>query len=104
MSLLRRQGDDVIIAVGDNAGATIVAERSPLLGAGIKVRPILPGGVEAAETPAMITLDAERRAKLIAFVTEGRMPDDVKARIISQLEEEEVSSETVTRLEARMGS
>ena len=104
VSLLRRQGDDVIIAVGDNAGATIVAERSPLLGAGIKVRPILPGGVEAAEAPAMITLDAERRAKLIAFVTEGRMPDDVKARIISQLEEEEVSSETVTRLEARMGS
>jgi hypothetical protein len=52
----------------------------------------------------MITLDADRRAKLIAFVTDGRMPDDVKARIIGQLEEEQVSSETVTRLEARMGS
>ena len=102
--LLRRQGDDVIITVGEAAGATIVAERSPLLGAGIKVRPIQPGGVEVAAEPEMITLDAERRAKLIAFVSEGRMPDEVKARIIGQLEEDEVSSETVARLEARMGS
>ena len=104
VTLLRRQGDDVIIDAGAAAGATIVAERSPLLGAGIKVRPIQPGGVEAAPEPEMITLDAERRAKLIAFVNDGRMPDDVKARIIGQLEEEQVSSETVTRLEARMGS
>lgn len=104
VTLLRRQGDDVIISFGDNAGAVIVAERSPLLGAGIKVRPIRPGGVEAAPEPEMITLDADRRAKLIAFVTDGRMPEEVKARIIGQLQEEQVSSETVTRLEARMGS
>lgn len=104
ITLLRRQGDDVIIGVGDNAGATIVAERSPLLGAGIRVRPIRPGGAAAAPEPEMIALDAERRARLIAFVSEGRMPEDVKARIIGQLEEDEVSSETVTRLEARMGS
>jgi len=106
VTLLRRQGDDVIIGVGDNAGATIVAERSPLLGAGIKVRPIRPGGVEAMPEPVpeMIILDEERRAKLIAFVSEGRMPEDVKARIIGQLVAEEVSSETVARLEARMGS
>lgn len=104
VSLLRRQGDDVIIAVGEAAGATIVAERSPLLGAGIKVRPIRPGGVEPEPEPEMITLDPDRRARLIAFVSEGRMPDDVKARIISQLEADEVSSETVARLESRMGS
>ena len=104
VELLRRQGDDVIITVGENARATIVAERSPLLGTGIKVRPIRPGGEVAAVEPEMITLDDERRAKLIAFVNEGRMPDDVKARIISQLEADEVSSKTVTRLEARMGS
>lgn len=104
VTVLRRQGDDVIVAVGENAGATIVAERSPLLGAGIKVRPIVPGGVAEEPAPEMITLDADRRARLIAFVTEGQMPDDVKARIIGQLQEEQVSSETVTRLESRMGS
>ncbi len=102
--LLRRQGDDVIIDVSDVAGATIVAERSPLLGAGIKVRPIRPGAPETLAEPQMITLDADRKAKLLAFVTDSRMPDDVKARIISQLEQEEVSSETVARLESRMGS
>ncbi len=102
--LLRRQGDDVIIDVSDVAGATIVAERSPLLGAGIKVRPIRPGAPETLPAPEMITLDADRKAKLLAFVTDSRMPDDVKARIISQLEQEEVSSETVARLESRMGS
>jgi RND family efflux transporter MFP subunit len=104
VTLQRRQGDDVIISVGENAGATIVAERSPLLGAGIKVRPTMPGAELTNAAPEMITLDADRRAKLIAFVNEGRMPDDVKARIIGQLEQDEVPSETVTRLESRMGS
>ena len=104
VEVLRRQGDDVIVAVGPHVGATIVAERSPLLGAGIKVRPIVPGAETAAAEPQMIALDDDRRAKLIAFVSEGRMPDDVKARIIGQLEQDEVSSETVTRLESRMGS
>ncbi len=103
VTLMRRQGDDVIVTVGGFAGATIVTERSPLLGAGIKVRPIRPGGVEEVATPELITLDDDRRAKLIAFVSAGRMTDDVKARIIGQLEEEQVSSETVTRLESRMG-
>lgn len=104
VALLRRQGDDVIIDVGALAGATVVAERSPLLGAGIKVNPIRPGGAEESEEPQMIALDAARRAKLVAFVTDSRMPDEVKARIIGQLEEEQVSSETVERLESRMGS
>jgi multidrug efflux pump subunit AcrA (membrane-fusion protein) len=104
VDLLRRQGDDVIVGLRDLAGATIVAERSPLLGAGIKVRPIQPGGAQEVAASDMITLDADRRAKLIAFVTDGRMPDEVKARIIGQLEQEQVSSETVTRLESRMGS
>lgn len=104
VTLLRRQGDDVIIGVGALAGATIVAERSPLLGTGIRVNPIRPGGAEEPTEPEMIALDAERRAKLVAYVTESPMPDEVKARIIAQLEEEEVSSETVERLESRMGS
>lgn len=105
VTLLRRQGDDVIISVGAAAGAMIVAERSPLLGAGIKVRPIGAAVVQEQEaTPEMIVLDAERRAKLIAFVSEGGMPDNEKERIIGQLEADEVSSETVARLERRMGS
>lgn len=68
------------------------------------MNPIVPGGEEPAAEPEMITLDAERRARLLAFVNDSRMPDDVKARILAQLEADEVSSETVARLESRMGS
>ena len=104
--LLRRQGDDVIVSFGDLTGRAIVAERSPLLGVGIKVSRVAPVGETAAApaAPAMIALDPDRRARLIAFVTEGPMPDDVKARILSQLEQDEVATETVERLESRMGS
>ncbi len=106
VELLRRQKDDVIIRVGPLAGRQIVAERSPLLGAGIGVRPIDPNAA-AAEPPAppeMVTLDAERRAKLIAFIDESRMPDAVKERTKSQLEGDEVPADVVARLESRMGS
>jgi multidrug efflux pump subunit AcrA (membrane-fusion protein) len=106
--VLRRQGDDVIIRVRGLAGRAIVAERSPLLGAGIKINPIRPGQAEESmdepDAPEMVVLDDERRAKMIAFVTDSRMPDNVKARLLGQLEQEEVSSETVNRLESRMGS
>ena len=103
VTVLRRQGDDVIVEAGALAGARIVAERSPLLGAGIGVRPIDPEA--SAETPEEdIVLDEDRRARLIAFVEGGRMPDDVKSRIISQLEQPQVPAATVARLEARMGS
>lgn len=104
--LLRRQGDDVIIGVDGLAGQRIVAERSPLLGAGIGVKPIDPNAAEVADNPepeADIELDEERRAKLIAFVEAGRMPDAVKSRIIGQLEQPAVPAETVARLESRMG-
>jgi RND family efflux transporter MFP subunit len=105
VDLLRRQGDDVIISLRGFAGQMIVAERSPLLGAGIKVDPIAPPGTEpVVATPEMIVLDPERRARLVAFVTDGRMPDDVKTRILGQLEQDEILAETVARLERRMGS
>ena len=103
VDVLRRQGDDVIIAAADLAGASVVMERSPLLGAGIKVRAVRPGVAEG-EVAEMIALDDDRRARLIAYVSDGPMPEDVKARIIAQLEQDEVSSETVERLESRMGS
>lgn len=104
VELLRRQGDYVIIRARGLRGQTIVAERSPLLGAGIKVKPLLPGAGDAPPTPQeMVALDAERKAKLVAFVQGSRMPADVKTRILTRLEEPEVPMEMVDRLESRMG-
>jgi len=104
VDVLRRQDDDVIVTVRGLAGKWIVAERSPLLGAGIKVNPLRPGAAEEEpEEPEMIALDAARKAKIVTFVESSRMPDEAKQRILSQLSGEEVPVETVNRIESRMG-
>ena len=106
--VLRRQGDDVIIRARGLRGERIVAVRSPLLGAGIGVRPLTAEEASAppaeAPPPETVALDPERRAKLVAFVTDSRMPDNVKTRILGQLENDEVPAEMVANLERRMGS
>ena len=104
VTLLRRQGDDVLVRAPDLAGRSVVAERTPLLGAGIKVRALRPGAAAAPEEPEMLELSAERRAKIRAFVeANARMPDEAKARILAQLEQEKVPAQVVRRIEERMG-
>lgn len=103
VTLLRRQGDDVLVTGAGMAGALVVAERSPLLGAGIRVRPIVPGQ-EAAEE-AMLTLDPERRSRLVAAVEgNARLPEEARARLLAQLAEPQVPAAVVTRIESGMGS
>ncbi|MEM7614582.1 MAG: HlyD family efflux transporter periplasmic adaptor subunit [Pseudomonadota bacterium] len=111
VTVLRRQGDDVIVS-GAPEGQTYVLARGPQLGEGVRIRPLTitpdaeaPADVTpaVAETAAM-DLEPERRARLIAFV-EGnrRMPEEVKARLLSQLEAPQVPLQVVERLERRMG-
>lgn len=103
VSLLRRQGNDVLIRSRDLVDREVVAERTPLLGAGIKVRPLRAGAPVPTE-PEMVELTEERRAKLLAFVEgNNRMPAEVKTRILSQLAQDKVPAEVVSRLESRMG-
>ena len=102
VQLVRRQGDDVLVRGPGLNGREVVEARSPLLGAGIQVKPIRRGA--APETPQMVELTDERRAKLLAFVEANtRMPKDVKQRILARLSEPKVPAEMVTRLETRMG-
>lgn len=105
VELVRRQGDDVLIRGAGLKDRQVVIGRTPLLGAGIKVRPLRQGaGLEAASPPEMIELSAERRAALMTLV-EGntRMPDAVKARLLQQLAKAEVPSNLIDRIEARKG-
>ena len=51
VKILGRQGDAVIVAVGDLAGREIVTERSTFLGAGIRVRPIRPADPPGSDPP-----------------------------------------------------
>ena len=108
--VLRRQGDDVIVDVRGIAGREVVVERSPLLGAGIRINPIRPATSASAVPPEMptqpetIVLTPERRAGLIAFVeANNRMPDEAKARMLEQLAQDQVPAQVVARLEDRMG-
>lgn len=104
VEVLRRQGDDVLVAGALVAGREVVAERTPLLGAGIKVRALRTGPQAEAAAPEMLELSAERREKLVAFVTASeRMPEEAKARIIAQLEQAQVPADVVQRLEQRIG-
>ncbi len=101
--LVRRQGDDVLVRGADLAGREVVRARTPLLGPGIQVRP-LRGEAVVPEERAMLELDAERRARLVAFV-EGntRLPEAAKTRILNQLAQEQVPAQMVERIESRMG-
>lgn len=108
VEVLRRQGDDAIVRVGALAGREVVVERTTLLGAGIRVRPVrddqagMAGG--ATDQAGLIELSPERRAALIAFVEgNGAMGADAKAGVIARLRSGPVPAEMVERIEARMG-
>jgi multidrug efflux pump subunit AcrA (membrane-fusion protein) len=105
LPVLRRQGNDVIVPATDIAGRQIVAERTPVLGAGIKVRPVQPDAMNAAEPdPEMLELSAERRARIVAFIeSNDGMPAEAKARVLAQLQQPMVPLQVVERIESRMG-
>ena len=104
IELLRREGDDVIVRARGLAGREVVAERTPLLGAGIRIRPVRPDGVEVPVAPELMSLDPERRARLVAFVEANQfMPEDVKSRVLAQLQKDKVPTRVVERIESRMG-
>ncbi|TLP69136.1 HlyD family efflux transporter periplasmic adaptor subunit [Parasedimentitalea maritima] len=103
VELVRRQGDQILVRGAGLAGRQVVVGRTPLLGAGIKVRALRD---EAAAQPQaeLIELSDDRRARLLAFVKgNSRMPDEAKQRVLGQLAEAKVPAKLVTRIESRMG-
>jgi membrane fusion protein (multidrug efflux system) len=102
--VLRRQSDDVLVRAPEVVGREVVVTRSPLLGAGIAVRPLRGAESQTMDEQAMLELTEERRARLVAFVQANeRMPADAKARILGQLEKPQVPVQMVERIESRMG-
>ncbi|MGB7317795.1 MAG: HlyD family efflux transporter periplasmic adaptor subunit [Planktotalea sp.] len=102
--LERRQGDDVLVRSRELMGRNVVSARTPLLGVGIKVKPLTQEGASKIEEPEMLELSEERKAKIRAYVeANNRIPDEAKARILSQLDEDKVPAQMVQRIESRMG-
>ena len=102
--ILRRLGDDVVVA-GAPQGATYVAERSPQLGRGVKVK-IIGGDGAAAPAPTrdLVELDPERQEKMIAWVEANqRMPAEMKSRILKRLRTGKAPQQMIDRISQRMG-
>jgi len=104
VTILRRENDDVIVRARNLQGREIVAERTPLLGAGIRIRPVRPDGQDVPQQPELLALDPDRRARLVAFVEGNKfMPDEAKTRVLAALKEDRVPARMVERIESRMG-
>ena len=104
VTLIRRQGDSVLVRGRGLAGREVVVTRSPVLGAGISVRPLRGDVAEVPAAPEMLELSEERRAKLIAFVEANkRMPAEAKTRVLGLLQKPSVPAKMVNRIESRMG-
>ncbi|SHF35565.1 HlyD family secretion protein [Ruegeria intermedia] len=103
VELVRRQRDAVLLRGAGLAGREVVVARTPLLGAGVRVRPVrIEDGAAAA--PDMVELSDERRARLVAQVEASeRMPQEVKTRVLNQLAASKVPASLVQRLETRTG-
>ena len=105
VKLVRRQGNEILVRSRDLANREVVAEQTPVLGAGIKIKPVRsgPAGAEIEEVE-MVELTDERRAKLMAFIEgNGYIPADAKKRILGQLQKDKVPANVVERIESRMG-
>ncbi|MCV6594009.1 MAG: HlyD family efflux transporter periplasmic adaptor subunit [Silicimonas sp.] len=103
VQVLRREGDDVLIRARGLSGRDVVSQRTPLLGTGIRIRPIRPGNAEAPAEPETLALDPERRARLVAFVEANQfMPEAAKARALTALKKDRVPARMVERIESRM--
>ncbi len=108
---LRTQGDEVIVRAPDLAGATVVAERTPTLGPGIRIRPLetgpdpadATGTDEGPETVGeLMELSPERRAALVATVeADESMGSAARARVLSALQRPQVPARIVERIERR---
>lgn len=105
VTLLRRQGDDVLVRVSGLAGREVITKRSPVLGEGIRVRPVRDGKLAPEAKAEMVALDPDRIALLKSFVESStRMPEPARDRILRQLEDGELPADTLARLEKRMGN
>lgn len=103
VTLVRRQGDEVLLRGEGLEGREVVIGRTPLLGSGVRVRP-LRTEANAGEASGMVELTDERRAELVARVeASDRMPQDVKTRMLGQLEEAKVPASLVRSIETRAG-
>ncbi len=104
VTLMRRQGNSVLVRSRDLPGRDIVTQQTPLLGKGIKVKVLREGGSMEPEAPKMVKLSKEKQEELIKRVEGNQwIPAKPKERLLAQLRTGEIKAETLKRLESRGG-
>ena len=110
VKILRRQADKIIVSAVP-FGREYVIDRPPYLDVGLRVKPIRSGELQDLSSQSdtknnkddMVELSEEERAAFIELVIgNDRMPKEVKASILKQLEENEVPLSMVKRFKSRM--
>ena len=102
--VFRQQGDHILVRGRGLSGRKVVAEQTPVLGSGIKVKTLRSGEASTPKEPEVVELSDERRAKLIAAIENNAyIPKDTKERILTQLKQDKVPAKVVERIESRMG-
>ncbi|WP_170327241.1 efflux RND transporter periplasmic adaptor subunit [Ruegeria arenilitoris] len=103
VQLIRRQGDEVLLRGQGLVGREVVIGRTPLLGGGVRVRP-LRDEANAGADPGMVELSDEQRAQLVAQVEASeQMSTEAKASALSQLSAPKVPASLVRSIENRAG-
>ncbi len=100
--VLRTQGDDIIVRSRNLFGRKIIAERTPVLGEGIKIQARIAsqeGEDTVFEEPSMVAISDNEREALVQRVEANQfIPAEVKQRILKQLQEEKVPKDMLDRL------
>ena len=98
VQLIRRQGNEVLLRGTGLAGREVVIGRTPLLGSGVRVRP-LRNETSAAGDRSMVELSDEKRTQLVAQVeASDAMSQEDKDRVLHQLSEAKVPASLLRRL------
>ncbi|MBC6407188.1 MAG: efflux transporter periplasmic adaptor subunit [Rhodobacteraceae bacterium] len=127
VGVLRYLENDILVQAPDLAGREVVMQRTPLLGPGIKVKPLREGGAKgdaqniaaesAGEAPGgsivespggspdepLVELSDARRQRLVQFVQQNKeLRSDVRQRLLEALAQPKVAAPLVRRLETRL--
>lgn len=98
VAVLRKQRDSFVVEGDGLDGETIVLERVPQLGAGIRIQPRQPDAPEFEEV-VVVELSAEEQETMISAIQANtRMPREVRDRLLAQVQEGKVPAQTAERL------
>ena len=104
VTVLRKQGDNIIVRARDISGQRIVTRRAPQLGAGILIVPRDANAKTVLKAPEGVKLTPEQQMKMTAFIKGEQMSDDVKKRMLDRIATGRVSQRMYDRISASMGT